>query len=345
MELNPGPTYKYPCGACSRPCKSNQQAILCDNCDCWFHKKCLSMNSAVYEALANSSCSWICCQCDLPNFSSSLFDSTPSFINSNSFAPLQNSTDHTPQIGNKSPPFRPGKASTPKKSSLSNKKKPQDENSHPPKPNIRRNSLTSLVINFRSLFLRKHLVSNLVSDLSNSVGCDLIFGTETWLREGILNSELNLNEFDIWRNDRALTKRGGGVFLCIKKVFNSIFICEGKKSETVFAKINIPGKAPIVLCCAYRAPDLSFDNCKILCDEIREVKNKFKNSIFILSGDFNLPDINWKTNTIVGSQYSLSKNQLFLDLTHDLGLTQTVQEPTRGNNILDLFFHQQHESY
>ena len=68
------------------------------------------------------------------------------------------------------------------------------------------------------------------------------------------------------------------------------------------------------------------------------VKNKFKNSIFILSGDFNLPDINWKTNTIVGSQYSLSKNQLFLDLTNDLGLTQTVQEPTRGSNILDIFF-------
>ena len=33
-----------------------------------------------------------------------------------------------------------------------------------------------------------------------------------------------------------------------------------------------------------------------------------------------------------------SINKLFLDLADDLGLTQTVNDPTRGDNILDLFF-------
>ena len=95
VELNPGPTYKYPCGDCSRPCKCNQPAIQCDNCQVWYHKKCLQMNSKVYEALANSSLTWICCQCGLPSFSSSFFDSSTSFENSNPFSPLQTSNDRS----------------------------------------------------------------------------------------------------------------------------------------------------------------------------------------------------------------------------------------------------------
>ena len=135
-----------------------------------------------------------------------------------------------------------------------------------------------------------------------------------------------------------LSREGVGFFSVLKKVYNSTFICNGQNSETVFAKLNIPGKAPVILCCAYRAPNLSSVDCKKLCDEIREIKSKFKNSIFWLSGDFNLPDIDWKTEKIIGKQYSSSINQLFLDLAHDLGLTQTVNDPTRGSNILDLFF-------
>ena len=51
-----------------------------------------------------------------------------------------------------------------------------------------------------------------------------------------------------------------------------------------------------------------------------------------------IPDIDWNELSITKSQYSQSINQLFLDLSLDLGLTQTVDEPTRGDNILDLFF-------
>ena len=96
VELNPGPVFKYPCGTCSRPCRINQPSIFCDNCNIWFHKKCLKLNSLVFQDLANSSASWICCQCGLPNFSSSLFDSFYSLDNHNHFTPLQNSAFHTP---------------------------------------------------------------------------------------------------------------------------------------------------------------------------------------------------------------------------------------------------------
>ena len=56
-----------------------------------------------------------------------------------------------------------------------------------------------------------------------------------------------------------------------------------------------------------------------------------------MSGDLNLPDIDWEFNTITSHQYPSSINQLFLDLASELGLSQTVTEPTRGDNILDIF--------
>ena len=57
-----------------------------------------------------------------------------------------------------------------------------------------------------------------------------------------------------------------------------------------------------------------------------------------MSGDLNLPDIDWEFHSITNHQYPASTNQIFLDLASDLGLSQTVTEPTRGDNILDLFF-------
>ena len=124
----------------------------------------------------------------------------------------------------------------------------------------------------------------------------------------------------------------------MKNIFKSVLIEKSKVSESIFVKINIPGRSPVILCSAYRAPDLSLDNNKLLCEEIFNVKNKFKKSIFWLSGDFNLPDIDWDKHSIATHQYSETINQLFLDLASDLSLSQTVLKPTRGNNILDLFF-------
>ena len=76
ISSNPGPKCKHPCGICSKTVRSNQRAVQCDSCNAWYHVKCMQMNTHVYEALANSSCIWECVVCGLPNFSSSLFESS-----------------------------------------------------------------------------------------------------------------------------------------------------------------------------------------------------------------------------------------------------------------------------
>ena len=70
---NPGPTYKFPCGICAKPCKSNQHAVACDSCDTWYHVKCTQMPLAVYHGLTQNT-SWICFTCGVPNFSTTLFE-------------------------------------------------------------------------------------------------------------------------------------------------------------------------------------------------------------------------------------------------------------------------------
>ena len=59
------------------------------------------------------------------------------------------------------------------------------------------------------------------------------------------------------------------------------------------------------------------------------MKSKFKNSTFLLGGDFNLPDINWTTEAIESHQYLKETNTTFLDSFRDLGLKQIITSPTR----------------
>ena len=56
-----------------------------------------------------------------------------------------------------------------------------------------------------------------------------------------------------------------------------------------------------------------------------------------VGGDLNLPDIDWKTQSIVGNSNSVFINQRFLDFVHRCGLEQKVDFPTRQVATLDLF--------
>ncbi len=83
-ELNPGPpTPKFPCGVCHKAVRwsCTRTAVACDNCDIWFHTDCMGMSSSTYEGLNRSDVTWICKNCDSPNYSSSLFES---YINESS---------------------------------------------------------------------------------------------------------------------------------------------------------------------------------------------------------------------------------------------------------------------
>ena len=66
VSSNPGPV-RYPCGICSKGCRSNQKAVQCDGCDKWHHAKCTNMGIDEYQYLAmNESSTWMCSTCLIP---------------------------------------------------------------------------------------------------------------------------------------------------------------------------------------------------------------------------------------------------------------------------------------
>ena len=57
----------------------------------------------------------------------------------------------------------------------------------------------------------------------------------------------------------------------------------------------------------------------------------------LIGGDLNLPDVDWNSNSMNGNQYLKAINQCTLDMVNECHLKQIVNEPTRGENILDVF--------
>ena len=165
-----------------------------------------------------------------------------------------------------------------------------------------------------------------------------------------------LGDYDLYRKERpgnlnltteqieALTeeerrrkKVGGGVILAVKKSLASKPINVSIRSESVYCQIPLAGKPPTIVGCVYRPPENDLETCGLINREIREIKSKFKKSLIWVGGDFNLPDINWNSYSIKSYKYLKEINEAFLDTFNDSGLRQTVDAPTRGENVLDIF--------
>ena len=102
--VNPGPYCpKYPCVVCRKAVKWGQRAIQCDNC-CersehagWYHVSCIGSFTQLYAGLVNNNVAWICDGCGLPNFSSSIFTTSPITL-TNSFNTLHEHNIDNPPI-------------------------------------------------------------------------------------------------------------------------------------------------------------------------------------------------------------------------------------------------------
>ena len=125
--------------------------------------------------------------------------------------------------------------------------------------------------------------------------------------------------------------------LCIRdSLSNSVLPCSSK-TESVFCKLTQKNKPPTIVGCIYRPPWTKNDYAQQVRQELLDLRTKFPKSNFILGGDFNLPDINWTTESVDGHRYCRNINDTFMDAFHDLGLKQIVDTHTRGKSTLDLF--------
>ena len=279
----------------------------------------MSMNTMVYEGLKNVS--WECLQCGLPNFSSSLFDDVNILNSPNSYSTLSNGQYSIPSLDSEDPDPTPVAQSSPLQ-----RKQYFGKLNHP---------LKVININLQSINNKKAEVL-LMIERDNP---DIIVGTETWLRPEIKNSEIFPASFNVYRKDRA--DGYGGVLVAVKTNYVTELITSPRTNsdtETVFVKVTLASDSKLIIGAVYRPTNNDIAYAESVTTQIQSVLKKHPKAVHWIIGDFNLPDVDWQTQSVEGYQYPKPLNELFLDFCFNNKLEQIVTETTRGNNILDLFF-------
>jgi len=135
---------------------------------------------------------------------------------------------------------------------------------------------------------------------------DIIGITESWTTDKILDSELSMPGYDLFRCDRPSKNMGGGVLLYIREELQATDF----KTVTAFPE-------------------------QVWCQLNVGTTSSMRQSHFMLMGDFNYPGINWTDNS--GPTATATEDEkLFWESLDDNFVTQHVKVPTRMDATLDL---------
>eukprot|EP00116_Pleurobrachia_bachei_P000518 sb/3460780/ len=199
-----------------------------------------------------------------------------------------------------------------------------------------------------SLTAQKHKVTQLSEWVQTSKRrTPFLVLTETHLNSLIIDAEVAIEGYSVYRADRVLRKQGGvavytrsDLSVSDNEVYSSSY-CEASLVYMESANLIVVGiyRPPPSFsdrnrCC----PPEHFEKC---CNTVVKFCRKFPTATIVITGDFNLPFVNWNDNTINSGGNVLASERAaaekLLSLMEDLMLEQVVTEPTRaGKNILDL---------
>ena len=178
-ETNPGQESRsdshFPCGLCDVSVGWEDRGICCDTCNVWYHIDCQGMSPTMYSIYNRSlgkSMAWECMRCCMPNFSTSLFDTTASLEVSNRFDTLSSlSEPDSPVPDNIGPP----KAASSPIVQQSKEARPKTKKA------VLNHPLRILIMNCQSVKNKKAEIHTII----NSAKPDIILGNESWLTPDI----------------------------------------------------------------------------------------------------------------------------------------------------------------
>ena len=154
-------------------------------------------------------------------------------------------------------------------------------------------------------------------------------GTETWLSPTYVSSEYFPEQYVVYRTDRCTT--GGGVLLGINMRLMSQQVVTPLDVELVMATFTVTKRLSVLIGCCYRPPNTTEDYMHKVTAELRATQQRHQEAMYLLGGDLNLPDIDWRYASVAGHPNQLAINRGFLDTCEDIGLNQIVDFPTHSN--------------
>ena len=191
--------------------------------------------------------------------------------------------------------------------------------------------------NRKICFFNARSIVNKSSFLENRIlthQYDLVFVVETWLNKTLQDALICPQGYNIIRRDRS-DKRGGGILILHKSEYKVVEVRTYESQDFEYLCIDLlqPNyDSSIRFLCMYVPPDVTRDRNIIqnLCNCIELYKQKAK--LFFLTGDFNMPFINWSS-----FNSSATSGELFLDYCIKNNLVQHIYEPTHvSGSMLDL---------
>ena len=178
---------------------------------------------------------------------------------------------------------------------------------------------------------------NKVHEISKSRVIPFIAITETWLKPYLNDSQIDIEHYNVKRCDRS-TRRGGGVLLYTHESIpiTDVDTFDDKVSQVLICRFD---SIKMIVSVIYRPPDApssSFQSCMDHISNYIADKDNFESCIV---GDFNLPEVDWISSTVLPGSTSLDRlaAELTFQFMTDNLHSQFISEPTRGDNTLDLF--------
>ena len=216
------------------------------------------MGSHIFRAFSTTNVSWICCNCDNPNYERNLFHSFQ-IETANSF----HSLDLSESIEIKSPitDFEPVLHSSPIIDRRHSKK----------------------IKNWRTLILNWQSLRGKVEAFQSSVDYfqpDCIFGTESWLDKSVSTNKIFPPGYNILRRDRITSTQGGGVFIAVKENYDVSLIPDTvTDTELLWAKVHFEKKSKsLILGSFYRPPGSKIKKNGRIQQIFRSSSKKFKSN-------------------------------------------------------------------
>jgi exonuclease III len=183
---------------------------------------------------------------------------------------------------------------------------------------------------------------NLLEDIARENNTFLISLTETHLNPNIKDAEIHIENFVPLRTDRTGGRKGGGIVVYIRENLAPVTttILSQSNGTVEFSMLHIQSLNIIVIS-VYRPPDCSYHHFAEAMDLIKSKLTELDASApnLVMVGDFNFPNINWHTQNVYGGSLEM-RNQAenLFNLADNHCMEQYIEQPTRGNNILDLLF-------
>ena len=159
---------------------------------------------------------------------------------------------------------------------------------------------------------------------------DIIGVTESWLNVEVRDylAEYKIPGYTMFDKSRV-NRNGGGILFYIKENLNPVLLSKPSIANIDVLVILLRNNQGIKLALTliYRPPAQSVQTDSDIFDQISEISDTHDT---VILGDLNLPTTKWGEPLISHHGHDLYNN------LKESSLTQFVQNPTRGNHVLDL---------